>query len=42
MRNNDTLKENIVKLLYRIVNNLLYFDDNEKEFRFYISTTLKV
>ena len=42
MRNNDTLEENIVKLLYRIINNLLYFDDNEKRLRLYILTALKI
>ena len=42
MRNNDTLEENIAKLLYRIVNDLLYFDNNEKRLRLYILITLKI
>ena len=41
MRHNDTLKKNIAKLLYRIINDLLYFDNNEKRLRLYILTTLK-
>ena len=30
IRNNDELDKNIIKLIYKIVNNLLYFNDNEK------------
>ena len=41
IRDNDALKENIVKLLYQIVNDLLYFDDDEKGLRLCISTALE-
>ena len=38
MRNNNTLKKNIVKLLYQLINNLLYFDDTLiREIFIYIS-----
>ena len=39
--NNETFKKNVVKLPYRVVNNLLYFDDNEKSLRLCISSTIK-
>ena len=42
MRDNNALKKNIIKLLYRLIDNLLYFDNNEKRFRLYISTILKI
>ena len=41
MRDNNTLEKNIVKLLYRLIDNLLYFDDNKRDLRLYISTSLK-
>ena len=39
--NNETLEKNVIKLPYRVVNNLLYFDDNEKNLRLYIPSTMK-
>ena len=41
MLNNEALKENVIKLPYRVVNNLLYFDDNEKDLRLYIPSAMK-
>ena len=41
IRDNNTLEKNIVKLLYRLINNLLYFDNNKRDLRLYISTLLK-
>ena len=39
---NIKLKDNIVKLLYKLINDLLYFDNFDKEMRLYIFTkTLK-
>ena len=39
---NIKLKENIIKLLYKLINNLLYFDNIKREMRLYISIkTLK-
>ena len=40
--NNETFKENVIKLPYRVMNNLLYFDDNEKDLCFYISSIMKI
>ena len=41
VRDNKALKENVAKLSYRVVNNLLYFDDNERNLRLYISSSIK-
>ena len=38
---NDALSENTVKLLYKIVNDLLYFDDNERGLRLYIPSIME-
>ena len=39
---NAKLKENVIKLLYKLINNLLYFDNIEIRIRLYISIkTLK-
>ena len=38
---NQALEENTIKLLYRIVNELLYFDDKKYNLRLYILTILK-
>ena len=38
---NVKLKENVIKLLYKLINNLLYFDDIKRGIRLYISKTLK-
>ena len=42
MLNNEIFKENVIKLFYRVMNNLLYFDNNEKGLRFYISSIIKI
>ena len=39
--NNGALEENTIKLLYKIINKLLYFDDEERDFRLYIFTILE-
>ena len=41
MRDNNTLEENIIKLLYRLINNLLYYDNNKRDLYLCISTLLK-
>ena len=41
MRDNNTLEENIAKLFYRLINNLLYFNDNKRGLRLYILIILK-
>ena len=41
IRNNKVLKENAAKLSYRIINNLLYFNNNERGLRLYISSLIK-
>ena len=41
MTENQALKENTIKLLYRIINELLYFDDKKCDLRLYIFTILK-
>ena len=41
MRDSDTLEENITKLSYYIVNNLLYFNNNKRDLRLYISSSIK-
>ena len=38
---NQALEENTIKLLYRIINKLLYFDDKKRDLRLYILTILK-
>ena len=38
---NQVLEENTIKLLYRIVNELLYFDDKKCNLRLYILIALK-
>ena len=38
---NQALEENTIKLLYRIINKLLYFDDKKRDLRLYISIALK-
>ena len=38
---NNELRENAVKLSYRIINELFYFDNNEKKLRLVISTDIK-
>ena len=41
MKDNYDLDINIVKLLYRIVNDLLYFDNDKRDLRLYIFIILK-
>ena len=41
MRDNASLGNNAAKLPYKIVNKLLYFDDDEKGLRLYIPTVLE-
>ena len=41
IKKNHDLEENIAKLLYRLVDNLFYFDDNERGLRLYVSIVLK-
>ena len=36
MRINVDLKDNAVRLSYKLINNLLYFDDSEIEIRLYV------
>ena len=38
---NQALEENTIKLLYRIINELLYFDDKKRDLRLYILIILK-
>ena len=38
---NQALEENTAKLLYRIINELLYFDDEKRDLRLYILIILK-
>ena len=43
IKDNDTLgKHNSTRLAYKIINDLIYFNDNEKGLRLYISSTIKV
>ena len=42
MLNNETFKKNIIKLFYRVINNSLYFDDNENFLHFYIFLIMKI
>ena len=36
MKTNANLEDNAARLFYKLINNLLYFDDNEKDLRIYI------
>ena len=38
----DRLNNNFVKLLYKLIENLLYFNDDEKNLRLYILSIMKV
>ena len=38
---NIKLEENAIKLLYKLINNLLYFDNIKRKIRLYISKILK-
>ena len=41
MRDNNTLGDNIAKLPYRIINELLYFNDDERGLRLCIPTSIE-
>ena len=41
VRDNDDLDENAVELAYKIVDDLLYFDDDEKGLRLYIPSAME-
>lgn len=41
IRRNKDFKKNIVKILYKIIENLLYFDNDEKNLRLYIFIIMK-
>ena len=41
-RQNAALKKNAAIMLYKVIDDLLYFDDDEKDLRFYMSTIIKV
>lgn len=38
---NERLKNNVVKLLYKLIDKLFYFDNDEKNFRLYIFNIIK-
>ena len=38
---NATLKKNATIISYKLINDLFYFDDDERGLRFYVSTTMK-
>ena len=42
MKANKRLVENAAKLSYKLINDLLYFDNNEKDLRLYILSAIKV
>ena len=41
VRNNEALKKNVAKLSYRVINNLLYFNNNKRDLRLCISSLIK-
>ena len=41
MKINDELRDNAVKLSYKLIDDLLYFDDNEKKLRLCIPFAIK-
>ena len=42
MKTNNEIKNNVVKLSYKLINNLLYFNNNEKRLRLYIFFIIKI
>ena len=42
MKINDELGKNVVKLSYKLINDLLYFDNDEKRLRLYIFFCYKI
>ena len=41
VRDNKALRENAAKLSYRVINNLLYFNNNKRDLYLYISSSIK-
>ena len=41
IRDNKALKKNVAKFSYRVINNLLYFNNNKRDFYLYISSSIK-
>ena len=41
IRENEALGENAAKLPYRLINDLLYFNDDEKDLRLYIPSAIE-
>ena len=41
-RQNATLKKNAAIISYKIIDNLLYFDDDKRDLRLYMSTVIKI
>ena len=41
LKTNNELLKNTIKFSYKIINDLLYFDDNEKGLKLYISIIIK-
>ena len=41
-RQNAALKENATIMLYKIIDDLFYFDDDKRDLRLYISTAMKI
>ena len=41
IRQNATLKKNAAIISYKIIDDFLYFDDDERDLRFYMSTIIK-
>ena len=42
MKINIELDNNFIKLLYKLIDNFLYFDNNKKGLRLYISIVMKI
>ena len=42
MKTNDELRDNVVKLSYKLINDLLYFNDDEKELHLCIFFIMKI
>ena len=42
MKTNDELRDNVVKLSYKLIDDLLYFDDDEKGLRLCIPFVMKI
>ena len=42
MKINTKLKENVIELLYKLINNLFYFDNAKRKIRLCVSKILKI